>query len=183
MVVGAGAVARRKAVDLRDCGARVTLVAPDAKPFRIPLRAISEPYCAKYLEGALLVFAATGDAALNRRIAGDAAAAGAMANVADDPERCDFILSASLRIGRAAIAFSTGCASPSLAQRMRDRAREIFADDKVERSVRRIAKKLLHAPMENLNKLGSKGECIQYAEFVRRLFDLGEVEAGKESHG
>jgi len=128
VVVGAGKVARRKAAELLGAGARVTLVAPDARWEDANVRVVRAPYDKAHLRGAFLVFAATDDRELNRRIARDASDCGAMANAVDDADGSDFILGASFVGGPLTAAFSTSGASPALAARMRDEAAGLFDD-------------------------------------------------------
>jgi siroheme synthase-like protein len=121
LVVGGGAVACEKALGLLDCGARVTVVAPDVSPAvrALPVEIVEREYRAADVDGRILVVAATDDTDVNRRVFADAEARGLLCNVADVPELCSFILPAVHREGPIAIAVSTGGASPALAQRIR----------------------------------------------------------------
>jgi siroheme synthase-like protein len=123
LVVGAGRVGLEKAAGLVECGARVTVVAPDAAAELAALGVewLPRPYETRDLAGRFLVVAATFDEAVNRRVFADAEAYGLLCNVADVPELCSFILPAVHREGPIAVAISTGGASPALAQLLRDR--------------------------------------------------------------
>ncbi len=123
VVVGAGAVGLRKAEALCRAGAKVRLIGPDAAGRPVPAGAevLTRPYAQGDLSGALLVFACTDDTELNARIAADARAAGALANVADDPEHCDFFAAAAVNDGDVVVAIGTGGASPALAGEIRRR--------------------------------------------------------------
>jgi siroheme synthase-like protein len=116
VVVGAGAVGLRKAAALREAGAQVRLVAPqiDAGADLGGLEVIREPYRKELLDGAFLVLACTDDRELNACIAREAREAGALVNVADTPEECDFYLSATLCDGDVVVAVGTGGAVPAL---------------------------------------------------------------------
>lgn len=120
LVVGGGDVGARKARGLLAADAKVTAVAPrfsaDFPPGATRFR---RRYRASDVRGKLLVVAATDDAGLNARIAGDARAAGALANVVDDPHGGDYHVPAVLRKGLFSLAISTGGASPALAKRLR----------------------------------------------------------------
>jgi len=132
VVVGAGAVGMRKVARLRRAGAKVRLVAPptggEGEDFTGPPPAGVDVVRARYepgqLAGALLVFACTDDAGVNRRVADDARRAGALVNVADDPEACDFLAPAVIEEGRVQVAIGTGGACPALAGALRRRLRE-----------------------------------------------------------
>lgn len=122
LVVGGGSVALEKVRGLLECGARVTVVAPQVDD---ELRALGveireREYHPSDLKGRFLVIAATSRAGVNRRVSRDARARSVLCNVADRPELCSFILPAVLRRDPIAVAVSTGGASPALAQRIRD---------------------------------------------------------------
>src|SRR5262249_26535522 len=121
LVVGLGAVGRRKAEGLRDAGARVVAVDPAAvePPEGVEVRA--EAYRAGHLEGvALAVAAATTEG--NRRVVADAKAAGVWVNASSEPGAGDVALPAVWRDGGLTLTVSTAGASPALAAALRDRA-------------------------------------------------------------
>ena len=121
LVVGGGTVGAEKAQGLLECGARVTVVAPQAAPElrQLPVEWLRRRYRRTDLDGRVLVVAATSIGALNRRVHADAEARSLLCNVVDVPELCSFILPAVHRQGPIAVAVSTGGASPALAQRIR----------------------------------------------------------------
>ena len=122
LVVGGGRIALEKVNGLLECGAHVTVVAPEARPeLRVlPVRWLERGYEPRDLEGRYLVIAATQLDDLNAAVAQDAAERSLLCNVVDDPEKCTVILPAVHRDGPSAIAVSTGGASPALAKRLRD---------------------------------------------------------------
>ncbi|MCX8037331.1 MAG: bifunctional precorrin-2 dehydrogenase/sirohydrochlorin ferrochelatase [Candidatus Sumerlaeia bacterium] len=125
LVVGGGAVGLRKVRTLLQHKARVTVVAVAASAAlrqmaargRIVLH--ERPYRASDLHGRRLVFVATNDRALNRRIRADAQRRGILTNVVDDPELCDFIVPSIVRRGSLVVAVSTEGACPAYAKRLR----------------------------------------------------------------
>ena len=121
LVVGAGPVALRKTRGLVEAGAQVTVVAPQSAPeFRsLPVRMVTRRFRASDLRGAALVFAATDDRAVNRRIGLAAKRLGILANIADSAEECDFIVPARLERGMVQIAIATGGRSPRLSAALR----------------------------------------------------------------
>jgi precorrin-2 dehydrogenase/sirohydrochlorin ferrochelatase len=122
LVVGGGRVALEKTHGLLECGARVTVVAPEIVPelLDLPVGLVEGRYRSRDLDGRWLVIAATPDREVNRQVKEDADSRGILCNVADDPELCSLILPAVHRIDPLAVAVSTGGASPALAQRLRD---------------------------------------------------------------
>lgn len=127
LVVGGGEVGWRKVAGLLEGGARVTVVSPDAVA---ALRQLAETDQIRWLARDyergdagtyFLIIAATDDPAVQRAVFQDAGAAGRPCNVVDVPELCSFIVPALLHRGEVTVAVSTGGASPTLAQRIRDR--------------------------------------------------------------
>jgi precorrin-2 dehydrogenase len=122
LVVGGGSVGLEKAKGLLECGAVVTVVAPQIEPEleRLPVRWRRKRYEATDLDGSFLVVAATSTRSVNHRVFADAEARSLLCNVVDTPDLCSFILPAVFRRDPIALAVSTGGASPALAKRLRD---------------------------------------------------------------
>jgi precorrin-2 dehydrogenase/sirohydrochlorin ferrochelatase len=123
LVVGGGAVARRKAEGLLACGAAVTVVAPSVSAGleSLPVRLFRRRYERGEAAAYRLVITATGDPSVDQMVHDDAEAAGVWVNSADDPARCTFTLPAVARRGPLTVAVSTGGGSPALAVWLRDR--------------------------------------------------------------
>lgn len=125
LVVGGGQVGTRKVHTLLDCGARVTVVSPEATEELAALarqdRIVWEQraYRAEDQEGAFLVIGATDMETLNSQIHLDAERAGRLCNIADQPERCNFVLPAIIQQGDLMIAISTSGKSPAFAKHLR----------------------------------------------------------------
>jgi uroporphyrin-III C-methyltransferase/precorrin-2 dehydrogenase/sirohydrochlorin ferrochelatase len=105
-VVGEGPLADSRAALVRSAGAQVVRTSDVA--------------------GAVVAFIATGNEASDRLAAEAARAAGVPANVMDRPELCDFIMPAIVERGPVTVAVSTGGASPTLAQIVRDRIEAVL---------------------------------------------------------
>ena len=124
VVVGLGAVGKRKALALIEAGARVRGVDPLgandwADGLLIDLR--TESYQADHLTGATLVIAAA-HPEVNRRVVADARERNILVNSASDPESGQFTIPAVWRSGPITLTVATGGASPALAATLRDRA-------------------------------------------------------------
>jgi precorrin-2 dehydrogenase/sirohydrochlorin ferrochelatase len=126
VVVGAGSVARRKALDLVEAGATVTVIAPAAcsqieglaGASRITL--VRRPYAPGDLRGACLAIAATDDEDLNVRISRDAQSLGIPVNVVDRPALCTFTVPATVRRGDLTVAIATEGRCPAFAGVLRE---------------------------------------------------------------
>ena len=121
LVVGAGRVGLRKIRGLVEAGAHVTVVAPDGRSDleRLPATWRRRRFRRTDVEDMALVFAATDDRRVNRRVAMEARRLGIPVNVADAPGEGNFIVPARLRSGEVQIAISTGGRSPRLAAALR----------------------------------------------------------------
>ena len=131
LVVGGGSVGLEKARGLVDCGARVTLVAPEVEPElrELPVELLERRFESRDLDGRFLVVAATSDPRLNRRVYEEAEERLLLCNVVDAPEICNFILPAVHRADPIAIAVTTSGASPALAQRIRGEVAERYGSE------------------------------------------------------
>ncbi len=135
LVIGGGEVGERKAQRLLECGARVSVVGRELTPVLAGLAQegridhIQGDYEKGLLEGAFLVIGATDDRAVNERIFRDARKRGVLANIVDDPKRCDFILPALYRQGDLVITVATGGKSPALAKKLRKELEERYGPE------------------------------------------------------
>lgn len=126
LVVGAGAIATGKVESLLACGARITVVAPRARPRVVELASegaiVWHPrtFTTEDLDDRLLVVASTDDPELHGRIHAACLERRILVNVVDDPQRCTFIVPALHRQPPFTIAVSSAGASPALAKRLRD---------------------------------------------------------------
>src|SRR5438552_7303668 len=126
-IVGNGEEALAKARLLAQSSAALRIIADDADPELLNFIAtagavhVNAAYDAAQLEGAVMVFAASGDEALDRRVAEDARRLGIPVNAVDRPELCDFFTPALVNRAPVAIAIGTEGAGPVLAQLLRVR--------------------------------------------------------------
>ena len=123
VVVGLGAVGRRKTLGLIEAGASVRGIDPRGADWAadLPLDLRPEPYRPDHLEGARLVLASASPE-VNRSVVVDARARGILVASASEPRSGDFTVPALWRSGPITLAVSTGGASPALAGTLRDRA-------------------------------------------------------------
>ena len=126
VIVGGGPVAARKAAGLLRAGATdVTAVAPAfAADFPASVKRVARAYDPADLDGADLVFAATGSADVNDAVVRDARARRAWADHAGDAARGDFVTPA--RLDRGAVTVTVSAGSAALAVLIRDRLGERF---------------------------------------------------------
>jgi len=131
-------VGTRKIEALLAGGARVTVVAKEfstaveERAERGDLTVLRGAFHPDRMEGAELVFAATHDRALNRRVSAEARRRRIPVNVADSPEECTFLLPAVVRGEGFTAAISTGGNNPGAAKALR----EFIEDHREEISVR-----------------------------------------------
>lgn len=88
---------------------------------------IHAAYADEHLQDAVVVFAATGDEMLDRRIVADARQQGILVNAVDRPELCDFFTPALVNRSPVAVAIGTEGAGPVLAQLIRARIDQMLA--------------------------------------------------------
>jgi precorrin-2 dehydrogenase / sirohydrochlorin ferrochelatase len=122
LVVGGGAVGARKAAQLVQAGAEVTMIAEE---FLVPAppgvaRLERRRYRRGDLKGFWLVVSATADPRVNDEIVREALEERVWLNVVDDPPRCSFYFMALHQQGEVTVAVTTEGASPALAQEIRE---------------------------------------------------------------
>jgi len=138
VLIGAGAVALRKAQSLLAAGARLVVVADDIDElFEAAFagknaKLIKAKYSKQYLAEALFAIAATGNRELNREIATDCRRLGVLCNTVDDPENCDFFVPAIVKRGDLQIAIGTNGKCPAYAGHIRKKLEKIFTDRHAE---------------------------------------------------
>ena len=126
LVTGGGEVALRKVKTLLEYGAVVHVVTMEAHAellllaeenrITLTLRAYEDGDEA----GCFLVYAATGDTNVNRRIADNCRRQNIWLNAVDDPPNCDFYVPAQVNHGPLSVAVSTAGRSPVLAAHIKD---------------------------------------------------------------
>jgi precorrin-2 dehydrogenase/sirohydrochlorin ferrochelatase len=135
LVVGGGAVGERKLRTLLAYGCTVQLITRSLTPWvqsqcdqnRVQL--VASDYESAHLIGVDLVFAATSDEVLNRRIAADARAGNVWCNMATEPRLGSFILPSIVERGPLSIAISTAGLSPALAKIIREKLEKEFGPE------------------------------------------------------
>jgi precorrin-2 dehydrogenase/sirohydrochlorin ferrochelatase len=134
IVVGGGKVGTRKATNLLQAGADVTVVSPEATD-RLTLLAEEEKlnwkkraYEGPDLEGAFLAVAATNDKSTNTRLVQDARTNGVLVCDATDASRSEVIFGALHEGGGVTLAVFTDGQDPSLARKTRDRIAALGED-------------------------------------------------------
>jgi siroheme synthase-like protein len=175
LVVGGGRVATRKARGLVDCGARVTVVAPEVAP---ELEAMDDVRCehrayrSGEVAGYRLAVAATGDPQIDGQVYREGEEHGVWVNAADDPEHCAFTLPSVVRQGPLFATFSTSGQSPALATWMRRRYGDELGPEYLT---------LLDLLVEQRTRLRSQGIPTESVDWQPAL-DSGMLDLIREGH-
>jgi precorrin-2 dehydrogenase/sirohydrochlorin ferrochelatase len=159
LVVGGGAVATQKARGLLECGAVVTVVAPEVSDELAGLEGVTchrRPYARGEVVGYRLVITATDDPEVNRAVHLDGEEAGVWVNAADDPANCAFTLPSKIRQGPLLVTFATGGHSPALATWLRRRYTAEFGPEYV------TLIELLAEAREELRRAGRSTEGLDW---------------------
>ena len=134
-MVGGGKIALRKARAMIECGARLDVTAPVmcaelaalARKHKITVR--RRKFRVSDLAGKELVFCATNNEELNRKVGTLCRRKKIWANIVDRPALCGFIVPSVMRRGNVTFAVSTGGASPALAQLLRRRIENAYGPE------------------------------------------------------
>ena len=189
VLIGAGAVAARKARTLIAAGANLRVVAQTIEPVfdescnELPIEMIRGPYSKKYILDAFLVIAATNDNALNTEIFHDCEDMKILCNVVDMPDLCNFFVPAVIRRGNLQVAISTNGKCPAFAAHLRRKLQEIITADHadflevLDHARQRVT---VHVPMEKRKELLSKlADDTSFQLFLDQGADAWELMAQK----
>jgi len=135
VVIGGGKVAARKVVGLLSCCGMVRVISPELvselqkleKAGKVEWR--KRQYRRGDLAEAFLVIAATDDEAVQAEIFSEAEQNGQLINVADVPQRCNFILPAIVQRDDLTISISTAGKSPALARKLKQKIEELIGPE------------------------------------------------------
>jgi siroheme synthase-like protein len=175
LVVGGGRVATRKARALLDCGARVTVVAPEIDGELEQLPGVScerRAYRSGDVVGYRLVVTATGDPEVDGAVFRDGEQAGVWVNAADDPDHCSAVLPAVTRQGPIIATFSTSGRSPALASWLRTRYEHELGPEHLA---------LLDLLAEERDRLQREGRPTEGLDWQQAL-DSGMLDLVREGH-
>lgn len=120
-------MATEKVEVLLHADAQITLVSPTVAPQILEwvedgfVDWVQREFLDEDLGGVFVAIGATNNKEVNRRVYELSEAQGKLGNSADDPQYCNFIMSAITRRGPIQIAISSAGCSPALAQRIRSR--------------------------------------------------------------
>lgn len=139
LVVGAGSVGCRKIAGLRAAQPleiRVLDIAPPCEELQVLLEDSrihfeQRTFTPSDVPGCALVFAATGNRAVNAAVSTACAEQGVLCNCADAPEEGGFIVPAHVEKGTLVVALSTAGASPALSRKIREEL-DVWLDGRFE---------------------------------------------------
>ncbi len=135
LIIGGGAVAERKAIDLLAAEAAVTVISPTLTMVLTELwekgliAHLAHEYHDGDITGYLLVVCATDNPAVNAAAAKEARAAGSLVNIADEPGGGDFSVPSRISRGDLLITVSTGGRSPAVAGMIRRELAERYGEE------------------------------------------------------
>lgn len=127
VIAGGSDEALAKARLIGQSSARIRIVAEKPEPELVRWAAdnsaelVHAAWSKQFVDGAVMVFAASGDEAADKAVIADAQAAGICANAVDRPELCDFYTPAIVNRAPVVVAVGTEGAGPVLAQMIRSR--------------------------------------------------------------
>lgn len=135
LIVGGGSVALRKAATLLGAGMTLVVIAPRIDPRLEALlgagghECIVRTYQASDISGITLVIAATDDENVNAQVVEDARRARILVCDATEPERGDFTMQATLRVGELTFSVDSGKSSPAFSKRLLREIEERFGGE------------------------------------------------------
>jgi precorrin-2 dehydrogenase/sirohydrochlorin ferrochelatase len=134
-VVGGGKVAERKVLSLLEAGAKVTVISPELSSGLTELQAggqitwLKKDYSTGDACRYFMVVCATDSQAINNRAAVEAREAGALVNIVDTPDECDFVIPSKIVRGDLLITVSTGGKSPAFSRQLREELETRYGEE------------------------------------------------------
>ncbi|MCE5286362.1 MAG: bifunctional precorrin-2 dehydrogenase/sirohydrochlorin ferrochelatase [Pelosinus sp.] len=134
-VIGGGKVAERKILSLLEAGAKVTVISPKLTSALAKLAADggvcwrNKDYGAGDVQDYFMVVCAADSKAVNNKAAAEARTSGALLNVVDAPDECDFIIPGKISRGDLLITVSTGGKSPAFSRRLREELETRYGEE------------------------------------------------------
>lgn len=159
LVVGGGRVAYRKIMQLVKSGANVKVVAPSViEPIELlskkgRVKIIRRAYRTSDLNGVSLVYAATNDNDVNKKIFNDTRTRHILTNIVDAPAYCDFIMPALIKKGNIVVAISTEGRAPYASVLIKKRIATLLTPEYVKliNTIIKIRGMLLEAKRSGVN--------------------------------
>lgn len=127
ILIGGNREAERKAQELLDSNADLTVISPELTPGLMKLAEndhvtwIRRSYQKGDLNGAFLVIVAEYSGTVNQQVYDEAESKGILVNVMDDSAHCNFTFGSIVKRGALVISISTSGTAPALAVRIRER--------------------------------------------------------------
>lgn len=181
-IIGGGSVALRKFNTLVNEGALITVLAKDfvdgfaGKNIKL----IKDAYKKEYIEGAFLLYIATGDEEVNRRAEVDAKELGILFNRCDKSDESDFISINMKKIGGIDVSISTGGRLPDLNKTIMDDLKKYEAyDDEYLSLASRLRSYYIHYhKQDEIKKIKTytKEEILRYIKEFENFEDKGRNE-------
>ena len=176
LVIGGGVVSSRKVISLLENGACVSVLSPDICQEILELHNlakilwIKDHYKINYLDKFFLVFAATNNSEINKKIYTDAKNKNILVNIVDVPELCDFIMPAVFKQGDLSIAVSTNGKSPTLAKKIcEDFSKTFDVNYSVFLNILGELRKKVFENISNQEKRTYFFKKIVYSDYLTRL--------------
>lgn len=135
VLIGGNHEAERKAKELLECDAKITLISSTLTDElqllaeQNKLQWIPRSYQYGDLDGAFLVIVAHFHGDINEQVHKEADELGILVNVMDDIPHCNFTFGSLVKRGRLTISVSTSGAAPTLAVRLRQKFEKEFGDE------------------------------------------------------
>lgn len=189
LVVGGGNVAYRKINELIKYGAKVTLVSRKinenikciVKNMDENIIYIKDNYKEEYINGSLIVIAATNNRDINSQIASDCKEKNILVNVVDDLENSGFIVPAKVKRGDLTITISTNGQCPFYSKLLRKKLETQF-DDSYSTVVNILGdfRKELLLNIKSSSKRRDIMASLDVEYYIKRFKEIGEEGVRKE---
>lgn len=177
LVIGGGKVALRKVLSLMDFNTDVTVISPKIcgplmklfKECKIGL--IKKQYRKEYIKDYKVIFSATDNPAINRKVRMDCSDEGILLNVVDNTPLCDFILPANIKRGNLVVSVSSQGKAPFYTKEIKNKLERLIPPEYEE--LTELAGKYRKRLLSNTNNISASVKAKMLKRFLS--IDMKEI--------
>ncbi len=183
LVVGGGVVAGRKVLSLLQFNGDVTVISPRVSKLinnlfeKGKINLIKQRYSKDIIKSFKIVFCATNNAKINKKVHDDCKREGILINVADNPPLCDFILPANIKRGDMTVSISSQGNAPFYTKEIKKKIEGILSP--VYKDIINLAGEFRRCLLNDKRVISTKDKTKMFRKFTSTDWEKVLTENGK----
>lgn len=185
LVVGGGDVAERKVLSLMQFKGDVTVISPRVSKLindlsdKGKIKLIKQRYSKDIIKSFKIVFCATNNTKINKKVHDDCKREGILINVADNPPLCDFILPANIKRGDLTVSISSQGSAPFYTKEVKKKLNGIISP--VYEDIINLAGEFRRRLLKDIRVTSTKDKTKMFRKFTSTNWEKVLTENGKTS--